>query len=217
MSRSKAATLVLSLGCAVVLSGCMTNAVVFKTATRFAIEIQTTEEQPGVKVGYQRFEGVTMPLRTPRTDANGRTIEGGGELLPEAYPVLAGFMQSSSGFWPSPTRPIGTTIKQVFATGDAAALDDAPAAVLSALDLSLAPVEGMPSKAGSDSAKRLIDLIRSVKEENGPRAWEILSSELGKPIANADEAKAAIQDAAEKEGMQPVLARAIERIEPLAH
>jgi hypothetical protein len=216
MSRSTTATVLLSLGGAVIGSACMTNAVVFKTATRFAVEIQTTEEQPGVKVGYQRFEGVTMPLRTPTRDEAGNPIEGGGELLPEAYPVLAGFMQSSSGFWPSPERPLGTTIKQVFATGEAAGLDGAPAAVLSALDLSVAPKEGMPSKQGSDSARQLLELLRRVEPRNQLEAWRILSSELDKEITDANAAKAAIQDAASDESMDPVLARAIERIQPLA-
>lgn len=68
---------------ALALAGCSTNTVVFTTATRLGVEINSTEPgQQGAHVGYERFEGAIMPMvATDKEQAESR--------LDEAYPIYS--------------------------------------------------------------------------------------------------------------------------------
>ena len=88
--------------------GCAKDAVVFSTSTRLGIELNTTEAgQQGVRIGYKRSEGVTMPQR--KED---------GTVREEAYPVFAAFRFDTGSVL---LAGLGATkIDQRFATGEAA-------------------------------------------------------------------------------------------------
>lgn len=103
------------------LSGCAKDAVIFSTSTRLGIELNTTEGgQQGVRIGYKRSEGVTMPQR--KED---------GTLRDEAYPVFAAFRFDTGSVL---LAGLGTTeIDQRFATGDAANAATSSESALSAM------------------------------------------------------------------------------------
>jgi len=213
-SRRSSQTILLCLVC-LASTACMKDTVAFHTATRLAIEIQTSEEQPGVNVGYRRLEGVTMPLRVSPDGADGTKDGKGNALVPDAYPVLAGFMTSSSGLWPNGARPLGTRIKQVFATGRAAKQLNAPAAVISALDAKAAPLVGMPSREGSRLGRELLKALDEVPDERQAAAFAVLTEELDAPISDRKGARAAVQDRAGTPGSEARLERALGRIRVL--
>lgn len=196
-----------SMAVALFTTGCMTNAVTFSTATRFGIEIATTDQSPGAKVGYQRFEGTTMPFRH----------EEDGTMLAEAYPLVAGFGYSTGGLIPViSTQPMGTRIRQVFATGEAAKETTAPAVVLSALNAEAARV-GIAPKEPRELAGQILATLRSVPAERQADAFEILSEELGTTVTNMEQARDAVQDAGSGIGDAgaPALTRARTRINVL--
>lgn len=95
---------------ATMLSSCAT--VIFSTVSTFGVELSAAEGgQPGARVGYNRFEGVTMPHRY---------VEGKED--PKTYSVRSiSEFESGPLFLPTigeATR--GVKVIQVFATGEAA-------------------------------------------------------------------------------------------------
>lgn len=95
--------------------GCANRAVIFATTTRTAVEISAAEGgQQGVHVGFDRFEGVMMPL--VHTNHGGQTV-----TLAQAYPVYAEYEYATGGLTPaSATNGSALVLRQVFATGRAA-------------------------------------------------------------------------------------------------
>ena len=98
------------IGCLLLIlsMGCMKDAVVFGTSTRFGIELNTTEPgQQGIRVGYKRAEGVTMPTR-----------DESGNLHEETFSTLSAFRFSTGNLL---LAALGLTeVEQYFATGAAA-------------------------------------------------------------------------------------------------
>lgn len=95
--------------------GCHSNAVVFSTTTRIALEFGVTETgTQGVQLGIDRFEGVLMPMVFTNLDSKKR------ETSTQAYPVYAFFEYSTGGLTPaSATNGDAMTLRQSFATGRA--------------------------------------------------------------------------------------------------
>ena len=80
-------------------TGCFTNAIAFSTSTQTAVEIATTEGEPGVRFGYRRIEGVSMPTKLE----DGRNVE-------KAYSVLSFFSQDTGEFFSTePNRLLAPT------------------------------------------------------------------------------------------------------------
>lgn len=84
------------------------NAIVFTTSTQTGIELNAGEGgRETVKVGYDRFEGVIMPLRKKN-----------GQIIDEAYPIYSRY-EFKTG--PLLLSAVTTThVSHVFATGEAA-------------------------------------------------------------------------------------------------
>jgi hypothetical protein len=99
----------------VFVTGCANNAVVFTTMTRTGVEINAAEGgQQSAHVGFDRFEGVLMPLVFTNS-------QGQAETLKQAYPVYAEYEFASGGLTPASATNGGALIlRQVFATGKAA-------------------------------------------------------------------------------------------------
>lgn len=101
---------------AILIDGCASNAVVLSTATRTGVEINATEAgQQGAHIGFDRFEGVIMPIVS--TNEAGQTI-----YLKQAYPIYSKYYFHSGGLVPTlfGGDDAGLVIKQSFATGIAA-------------------------------------------------------------------------------------------------
>ena len=107
------------------MAGCASNVVILSTATRTGVEINATEAaQQGAHVGIERFEGVIMPIVA--TNKTGETI-----YLAEAYPIYSRYYFHSGGLVAklSGKDDRGLILKQSFATGQAATMDDVRAKV----------------------------------------------------------------------------------------
>jgi hypothetical protein len=93
------------------------NSILFTTSNLTGLELNTVEGgQQTAKLGYQRFEGVVMPMRT-------RELADGTVIYEEAYSVLAATSMQSKGFLTSTLSNVRIT--QVFATGRAAVQENA--------------------------------------------------------------------------------------------
>ena len=101
---------------AALLAGCASNTVVMTTATRVGLDINASEPGlQGAHFGYDRFEGVIMPIGT--TDKQGQTI-----YLGDAYPIyskhyvhVGSFLLDFIG-----NEDAGVKVVQTLATGKAA-------------------------------------------------------------------------------------------------
>jgi len=96
----------------VFLAGGCSNSILFTTSSMVGIELNALEgNSQSIKLGYQRVEGVLMPVNKDGSD--------NGDIRDNAYSVLS-VMDMDTG-----TLLLGnlqtTTIRQVFATGNAAA------------------------------------------------------------------------------------------------
>lgn len=107
------------------LVGCAGPAVVFTTATQVGVEVNAADGgRQGARAGYDRFEGVIMPMAAPRTDKEP------GPVLKQAYPVYSEYEFESGSLAPT-TAALegGIVVRQVFATGKAALTADVRRAV----------------------------------------------------------------------------------------
>ena len=101
----------------VAFSGCASNSVAFVTTTTTGVEINAVEGgQQSAKVGFERFEGVVMPMVTKNNEKE--TV-----YLTDAYPIYAEYEFHSGGLTTTGENA-GLIIRQVFAIGRAAAEED---------------------------------------------------------------------------------------------
>jgi hypothetical protein len=208
MSALAAGARGLLVGSCLGLCGCFTDALVFQTSTRLGVEIVTTEEQPGVKFGYTRFEGATMPLRRDG-EAQSR------EVLPEAFPIVAAFGHDTGGFLPvGGERQRGMRTLQIFATGDAAT--DAAGPVVRSFAAASPALVGIPPEEERRLARELLLLLDALPEAQRPAAYDAVGAELGRDVRTMNGARDAVQDAGSSPDNAAALRRALERVRPLA-
>ena len=104
------------VGVVVMTCGCRST-VTFAASTMIGVEINGVETgEQSAKVGYQRVEGVTMPLRF---DEEAGSLDNSGEVMPDAYPVISAFKMKTGSLFSSSMGDM--EIHQVFASGEAAA------------------------------------------------------------------------------------------------
>jgi hypothetical protein len=148
-------------GMALLMAGCASNAVVLSTATRNGVEINTTEAgQQGAHVGFERFEGVIMPI--VGTNQNGKTI-----YLNEAYPIYSKYYFHSGGLLAklASKDDRGLILKQAFATGRAATNESVRTQVDKDFNRLKAHVGDL---AAFDQRNKLLDLIYKVANTRTP-------------------------------------------------
>lgn len=93
--------------------GCVSDAILFTTATQVGIEVNGLDNgKQTARIGYERAEFVSMPVR--KKD---------GSLRSEAYSVVSAFHFDSGTILLSASGPQPTKIVQIFATGAAASVD----------------------------------------------------------------------------------------------
>lgn len=97
------------------LPSCSTQSVLVVTNTSLGVAITATSDKTGdVNVGYKRFEGVYVPME--------RAEDG---TMPEPPAVYSRFKLDAKGLTPGQMGHL--TVKQVFATGEAAEEAGVPA------------------------------------------------------------------------------------------
>ena len=117
LSGLAALALLCAIGCA--------NTVVVSTSTMIGVEINAADAgEQTAKVGYQRAEGVVMPIR--KSKANVRCGE--SSIIPNAYPVISVFELKTGSLLLAGLGPL--RLNSVFATGRAAVADNEPSSVV---------------------------------------------------------------------------------------
>lgn len=134
--------------------GCVSDSVVFSTATMYGIELNAVEQGgQTIKVGFHRVEGVVMPM-----------VDDDGNLLDEAYPVAAAYKSNTGALLLAALT--NNYVRQSFATGAAADSPLAQAGVINALQANAADVEKI--YAQRDEQRQLILKIVQVEESQVP-------------------------------------------------
>src|SRR5579871_3385611 len=123
-----------------IISGCQSNTIYFGTNTQFGIRAGVdTKQIPEVEIGYNRQEGVMLPLTVKSTnspcagtgtnppfDSNQKFLshyQEGNTDIQDAYSVLATFSgQAGGSAGSSNTAGANLGVAQYFATGDAAVM-----------------------------------------------------------------------------------------------
>jgi hypothetical protein len=200
-------SLVFALTAAVLACGLLSackNSVLFTTSTMLGVELNALEGgEQSVKVGYQRAEGVMMPVR--KKD---------GKIMEEAYPVISLYDMDTGSLL---LRALTTTrVKQVFATGRAAVKPTAAGAALKAFQA----LEGeLLPKDLIDPAARLIKIINETNDSGKLNAMlAIVNDELkdyGDTPTTKGKAKLLINDAVLEPGGKKAIDAALTRIEAL--
>ena len=133
--RHKSRLLGCLLGIVAVGSGCARNTLFFTTYTKIGLSASAVKGVPThLQFGYDRFEGAIVPVDGPSEPSQKCAAEGSahekGHLVPTTKKRAApeGKPTEANGVAPSVLASIdidnrwfrGVTVKQVFATGDAA-------------------------------------------------------------------------------------------------
>ena len=177
--------MIASLAAVLLLSGCARDAVLFATSSTLGIELNAADNaQQTVKVGYQRIEGVIMPVgeETAPTGASAQAhpyrsffancpvtrwfvrAPGDRRLLPEAYSVLSR-SEIDTGSLLLGGLDRGTEVRAIFATGAAARQEGAWETARAAF----APVPTTEERA---PAKELLGLVSQAAKDAKDKARE---------------------------------------------
>ncbi len=173
--------------------GCR-HAVIFTTSNLTGVELNAVEGgMQTVRVGYDRTEGVLMPMR--RDPVSGEYAE--------AYSVLAGSSIQSSGFLLASLGNVRVT--QVFATGAAAQVPGAEETMKASVD---ALAGTLVAAEPLTQAESLLRAVRGTPGDDAQRAraLEVVAAWQGAPVRSFADAQAAIQAAAQR-GDSAALAR----------
>jgi hypothetical protein len=168
------------------------------------IELNALEGgEQSIKVGYQRAEGVIMPVRKK-----------GDQLMDEAYPVISIYDMDTG---PLLLRTLSTTrVKQVFATGRAAVKPNSADAALRAFE----SLEGelLPDDVLKPAVK-LKKIILETDDVNKLNAMLVIVGEelaaYGNPPTKKGEVKPLISKAAKDPQGKTAINAALNRIEAL--
>lgn len=176
-------------------SACAPHAIVFATSTSTGIDISATSEQSGeVIIGHRRMEGATMPTTV--------SVGGKSQSVQKAYPLLAAYKLDTGAVWP-PDRFGHATVTQVFATGRAAMVPTAPAAVATAFEAASGIPASMPDEEATTAAEACMNLLEDERDATRLRRMLDATNEVLAPtpaVTDRDGARGAIRTAQTNSG-----------------
>jgi hypothetical protein len=191
----------------VLLAGCA-RTLLFTTTSVLGVDMNVGEGgQETVKVGINRFDGVSMPACID--DQPWYSTKACLRVMPKAYATLSVYDVNVG--WQRVPGLASTDVTQVFATGHAALDENAMESVAG----SVAAIKGV-NLVPPDVLKPVSRLIKALKQANSVEQQKLIAAvnrHLAKTAAKPGEAQALIDDAAEDEHQRAKLIALLQEVE----